>query len=107
MPTRRSGSTLVLRRLVLPDLVPSQSPLITLWCFDPSHPLYEILRQVIVTSHLFPSAKFDEDRLRRLSESVGKGRLVVDVSCRKRGDKWVVAMNRWQDLTDMEVNEGE
>jgi hypothetical protein len=28
-------------------------------------------------------------------------------SCRKRGDKWIVAMNKWQDLTDMEVNQGE
>jgi len=36
---------------------------------------------------------------------IGKERLVVDVSCRKRGDKWIVAMNKWQDMTDMEVNE--
>jgi len=27
-------------------------------------------------------------------------------SCRKLGDKWIVAMNKWQDMTDMEVNEG-
>lgn len=27
-------------------------------------------------------------------------------SCRKRDSRWIVAMNRWQDLTDMEVNEG-
>jgi len=27
------------------------------------------------------------------------------VSCRKRGDAWIVAMNKWQDLTDMEVNQ--
>lgn len=27
-------------------------------------------------------------------------------SCRRRGDKWIVAMNKWQDLTDMEINEG-
>lgn len=27
-------------------------------------------------------------------------------SCRKKGSKWIVAMNRWQELTDMEVNEG-
>lgn len=37
--------------------------------------------QVIVTSYLFPGAKFDEDRLRRLAEKVGKERLVVDVRC--------------------------
>jgi len=27
-------------------------------------------------------------------------------SCRKRGDKWFVAMNKWQDITDMEVSRG-
>ncbi|GAA5929596.1 1-(5-phosphoribosyl)-5- ((5-phosphoribosylamino)methylideneamino)imidazole-4-carboxamide isomerase HIS6 [Sporobolomyces koalae] len=60
--------------------------------------------KVIVTSYLFPSAKFDLERLQRIAKRVGKERLVVDVSCRKREDKWVVAMNRWQDLTDMQVN---
>ena len=60
--------------------------------------------QVIITSFLFPSARFDLERLKRLSSLVGKDRLVVDVSCRKRGDRWIVAMNRWQDLTDLEVN---
>jgi phosphoribosylformimino-5-aminoimidazole carboxamide ribotide isomerase len=38
---------------------------------------------------------------------VGKDKLVVDVSCRKQGSDWVVAMNRWQDMTDMQVNKGE
>jgi hypothetical protein len=28
-------------------------------------------------------------------------------SCRKKDSKWIVAMNRWQDLTDMEVNKGD
>ena len=63
-----------------------------------------LIAQVIVTSFLFPSARFDLERLKRLSKLVGKDRLVVDVSCRKRGDRWIVAMNRWQDLTDLEVN---
>lgn len=27
-------------------------------------------------------------------------------SCRRRNSEWVVAMNRWQDLTTMVVNEG-
>ncbi|KAG8962916.1 Enzyme that catalyzes the fourth step in the histidine pathway [Tulasnella sp. 419] len=60
--------------------------------------------KVIVTSYLFPSAKFSLQRLQSLCNLVGKERLVVDVSCRNRGDKWIVAMNKWQDLTDMEVN---
>lgn len=60
-----------------------------------------------MTSYLFPNATYSPERLRKLVELVGKERLVVDVSCRKRGDKWVVAMNRWQELTDMEVNKGQ
>ncbi|TQS31547.1 hypothetical protein Golomagni_08164 [Golovinomyces magnicellulatus] len=60
--------------------------------------------KVIVTSWLFPSCQFSLSRLEQLSERVGRERLVVDVSCRRRGDRWVVAMNRWQDTTDMEVN---
>ncbi|KAJ9097713.1 hypothetical protein QFC21_004751 [Naganishia friedmannii] len=48
--------------------------------------------------------RFSLEQLQAFSRTVGKDRLVVDVSCRKRGDKWIVAMNKWQDLTDMEVN---
>ncbi|KAF4600665.1 Enzyme that catalyzes the fourth step in the histidine pathway [Pleurotus pulmonarius] len=61
--------------------------------------------KVIVTSYLFPNGKFSLDRLKDISTLVGKERLVVDVSCRRRDDKWIVAMNKWQDPTDMEVNE--
>ncbi|KAF9651152.1 Phosphoribosylformimino-5-aminoimidazole carboxamide ribotide isomerase [Thelephora ganbajun] len=60
--------------------------------------------KIIVTSYLFPDAKFSLERLQKISSVVGKDRLVVDVSCRKRGDKWFVAMNRWQDITDTEVS---
>lgn len=82
--------------------------------------------KVIVTSFLFPDARFSLARLQRLAALVGKDRLVVDVrcvlqrcdvecnkvlrpargSCRRRGDKWFVAMDRWQTVTDMEVNQG-
>jgi len=60
---------------------------------------------VIVTSYLFPDAKFSLERLKKISSLVGKDRLVVDVSCRRRGGKWLVAMNKWQDITDMDVSE--
>lgn len=56
-----------------------------------------------MTSYLFPEAKFSLERLKSVSKAVGKDRLVVDVSCRRRDDKWIVAMNKWQTLTDMEV----
>ena len=34
-----------------------------------------------------------------------RSKLVVDLSCRRQGDRWFVAMNKWQTLTDMELNE--
>ncbi|BEJ16104.1 hypothetical protein CspHIS471_0507090 [Cutaneotrichosporon sp. HIS471] len=60
--------------------------------------------KVIVTSALFPGGNFKEDVLKELCASVGKERLVVDISCRKRESGWIVAMNGWKTLTDMTVN---
>ncbi|GAB5589712.1 Enzyme that catalyzes the fourth step in the histidine pathway [Umbelopsis nana] len=60
--------------------------------------------KVIVTSYLFPDAEFSLERLQQLCEVVGKEKLVVDVSCRRKDNKWIVAMNKWQTMTDMEVN---
>ncbi|KAJ2721764.1 Enzyme that catalyzes the fourth step in the histidine pathway [Coemansia sp. Benny D115] len=60
--------------------------------------------KVIVTSWLFPQTQFSLGRLQQLSALVGRDRLVVDLSCRRREHGWVVAMNRWQDLTDMRVD---
>ena len=62
--------------------------------------------KVIVTSYLFPECRFSMDRLLALERAVGRERLVVDISCRRRGGEWVVAMNRWQDLTDMVLSKG-
>lgn len=64
---------------------------------------------VIVTSWLFTSTDgttiLDWDKLARLSKLVGKERLIVDLSCREvKGGKWVVAINKWQTLTDSELN---
>ncbi|PAV21210.1 Phosphoribosylformimino-5-aminoimidazole carboxamide ribotide isomerase [Pyrrhoderma noxium] len=60
--------------------------------------------KVIVTSYLFPSAKFSEERLQALSLAAPKDKLVIDISCRRRGKSWFVAMNKWQDITDTEVS---
>ncbi|KAJ2496487.1 Enzyme that catalyzes the fourth step in the histidine pathway [Coemansia sp. RSA 1972] len=61
--------------------------------------------KVIVTSWLFPDGKFSMDRLDQISQLVGHDKLVVDLSCRRTsaGD-WIVAMNKWQTLTDMQVS---
>lgn len=62
---------------------------------------------VIATSCLFDgSGRFLEDRLDALVEEAGKDRLVIDLSCRKKENGWVVAMNRWQTLTELPVTPG-
>ena len=39
------------------------------------------------------------ERLKQLNRKVGKARLVLDLSCRRRGDAYLVATNRWQTFT--------
>jgi phosphoribosylformimino-5-aminoimidazole carboxamide ribotide isomerase len=59
---------------------------------------------VIVTSVLFDQAgRFVPARLTELVKTVGCGRLVIDLSCRRTERGWTVAMNRWQTLTDLDV----
>src|SRR5262245_17904147 len=59
---------------------------------------------VFVTSWVFQQGRLDEERLGRLVETVGRNRLVLDLSCRKRdGDYWVVT-DRWQKFTALQVN---
>ncbi|BFZ56457.1 Enzyme that catalyzes the fourth step in the histidine pathway [Savitreella phatthalungensis] len=65
--------------------------------------------KVIVTSWLFPDGEFDIDRLDMLRQLVGRDRIVVDLSCRRRKSSsstapaWTVAMNKWQTLTTLDI----
>lgn len=59
---------------------------------------------VIVTSILFDShGCFQPAVLAELVERVGRARLVLDLSCRRTANGWVVAMNRWQTLTNLTI----
>jgi phosphoribosylformimino-5-aminoimidazole carboxamide ribotide isomerase len=61
---------------------------------------------VIVTSWVFQKGQLDEERLGQLLKAVGRNRLVLDLSCRKRdGDYWVVT-DRWQNFTQLKVDRG-
>lgn len=59
---------------------------------------------VIVTSWVFREGHLDESRLRELISVVGRERLVLDLSCRKRGDDYYVVTDRWQKFTDLKVD---
>ncbi len=59
---------------------------------------------VIVTSYVFSAGKVDMDRLKLLVKTVGKERLVLDLSCRKRGEDFWIVTDRWQTFTDVTVN---
>lgn len=58
---------------------------------------------VIVTSYIFSRGMLDLENLERLVRSVGKDRLVLDLSCRKREDAYFVVTGRWQEFTDFEI----
>lgn len=64
--------------------------------------------KVIITSFLFPEGKFSQARLNAVLKALDgdTSKLVIDLSCRRRGEgQWFVAMNKWQTITDMEINQ--
>jgi len=54
---------------------------------------------VIVTSYVFSEGEIKWERLCNLVDVVSKEKLVLDLSCRKVGDDYFVATNRWQSIT--------
>src|SRR5277367_1631177 len=60
---------------------------------------------VIVTSWVFREGRVDWERLGELVKIVGKNKLVLDLSCRKRGEDYFVVTDRWQKFTEIVVNE--
>lgn len=64
---------------------------------------------MIVTSYLFPDGHFAQERLDAVLSALGndKTKLVIDLSCRRRGGSWFVATNKWQTVTEYEICKGE
>ena len=60
---------------------------------------------LIVTSFVFAGGKVHYDRLDALKEQVGREHLVLDLSCRKRDDKYYITTDRWQKFTDVKLSE--
>ena len=60
---------------------------------------------VIVTSWIFREGQLDEERLRQLTAALGKKRLVLDLSCRRKEGDYFVVTDRWQKFTGLKVEE--
>lgn len=58
---------------------------------------------VIVTSWVFSGGCIAWDRLQALTQWIGKERLVLDLSCRKREGCYLVVTDRWQKFTAEQV----
>ena len=60
---------------------------------------------VIVTSYLFENGHFSWPRLEAIKAEVGAEHLVLDLSCRKTAEGWMIATNRWQTVTATAVDQ--
>ncbi|MBN3562646.1 phosphoribosylformimino-5-aminoimidazole carboxamide ribotide isomerase [Aliamphritea spongicola] len=59
---------------------------------------------VIVTSYLFEDGQFSWQRLEKIKQITGAERLILDLSCRRTASGWNIATDRWQTITDTQVN---
>ncbi|HOK03297.1 MAG TPA: phosphoribosylformimino-5-aminoimidazole carboxamide ribotide isomerase [Spirochaetota bacterium] len=55
---------------------------------------------VIVTSFVFYNGSINMDNLLMMERAVGKEKLVLDLSCRKKNGTYYVVTDRWQKFTD-------
>jgi phosphoribosylformimino-5-aminoimidazole carboxamide ribotide isomerase len=59
---------------------------------------------VIVTSWVFREGRIDWGRLNQINKTVGKERLVLDLSCRRRDGDYFVVTDRWQKFTEVKLS---
>jgi len=59
---------------------------------------------VIVTSWIFRDGQLDWARLKALAAAIGPERLVLDLSCRKKGADYFVVTDRWQKFTELKIS---
>jgi phosphoribosylformimino-5-aminoimidazole carboxamide ribotide isomerase len=60
---------------------------------------------VIVTSWVFREGRVDLKRLEELVAEIGRERLVLDLSCRKKGEDYYIVTDRWQNFTEIAITE--
>lgn len=60
---------------------------------------------VIVTSYVFQDGMIQQDKLCKLVKTVGRERLVLDLSVRLRNGHYYIVTDRWQNYTTVELTE--
>lgn len=60
---------------------------------------------IIVTSYVFSDGQINYDNLEKLCLAVGKDKIVLDLSCRKKNDNYYIVTDRWQKYTDVILSE--
>jgi phosphoribosylformimino-5-aminoimidazole carboxamide ribotide isomerase len=61
---------------------------------------------VIVTSYVFSSGQLDAQRLDRMLAAVGREKLILDLSCRRRNDDFWIVTDSWQNFTELKLDAG-
>ena len=59
--------------------------------------------KVIITSWVIPKSKINMHRLKALSKKIGRQKLVLDLSCQKKGNAWFIAKDKWQTITQEKI----
>ena len=59
---------------------------------------------VIVTSYVFQEGEINWTNLEKLVDAVGKKRIVLDLSCRKKNGNYYIVTNRWQTFTNVKIS---
>lgn len=67
--------------------------------------LSEGASHVIVTSYVFQQGEIIWERVEEMARAVGRQRLVLDVSCRKKEGEYYVCTDRWQKWTDFVLSD--
>lgn len=60
---------------------------------------------VIVTSHVFQGGIIHYGNLEKLRKVTGREHLVLDLSCRRRGEDYYIVTDRWQKFTEEKLTE--
>ncbi|MGN1134327.1 MAG: phosphoribosylformimino-5-aminoimidazole carboxamide ribotide isomerase [Oscillospiraceae bacterium] len=60
---------------------------------------------IIVTSYVFSNGEINFDNINRMINAIGRDKLVLDLSCRKKDGGYYIVTDRWQKFTETRLDE--